>query len=116
MKIPKHQGSALGERIILVVILVEQLHVLEVVLCDLLGAKLLTSDAEILGGLLQPISTNTFPYLTSTMSRVIKPDFEGKTWTVVSNYASPQALGGAAPAEAAEDGAGNAEAEGEAAE
>jgi ABC-type branched-subunit amino acid transport system substrate-binding protein len=54
------------------------------------------------GGLLQPISSNTFPYVTSTKARILKPDFAAKTWTLVSDYAAPQmAPGAAAPAPAA---------------
>jgi hypothetical protein len=51
-------------------------------------------------GILQPISTASFPYVASTVTRVIKPDFEKKSWTTVAPYAPPAALasaGGKAP-------------------
>ena len=42
-----------------------------------------------LGGMLKPLSLKTFPYSTSDQSRILKPDFEKKSWTVVADYAAP---------------------------
>jgi ABC-type branched-subunit amino acid transport system substrate-binding protein len=39
------------------------------------------------GGLIQPISLKSFPYETGKSVRVLKPDFENRSWTVVSDYA-----------------------------
>jgi ABC-type branched-subunit amino acid transport system substrate-binding protein len=54
--------------------------------------KISSFDAS---GLIQPIDLSKFPYVTSTKTRVMKPDFEKKTWTTVADYAAPAALGGA---------------------
>ncbi len=53
------------------------------------------------GGLFQPISTNAFPYVTSVKSRMLKPDFEAKTWKLLADYAAPEVLGGGTAAGAA---------------
>lgn len=72
------------------------------------ATKIENFDAQ---GLSQPLSFNTFPYVTGTSIRVLRPDFEKKTWNVISDYATPKAAGGeggktaaapAAPAEGAE--------------
>jgi hypothetical protein len=34
------------------------------------------------------------PYVTSTRTRVLAPDFARKTWRQVAGYAAPQALPG----------------------
>jgi len=58
------------------------------------------------GGLIQKIDLSTFPYQTSVRTRVLRPDFEKKTWAVAEHgaFAEPQALDaggeGAAPAAA----------------
>lgn len=49
-------------------------------------------DAFDAHGLLQPISLTKVPYVTSTKTRVLKPDFEKKTWSQVADYAAPVAL------------------------
>lgn len=41
------------------------------------------------GGMMQPVSFTTFPYVTGTRTRVLRPDFEKRTWTVVADYADP---------------------------
>lgn len=51
--------------------------------------KIESFDAD---GLNQPISLSKLPYVTSTKTRVLKSDFEKKTWTVVGDWASPAAL------------------------
>jgi ABC-type branched-subunit amino acid transport system substrate-binding protein len=42
------------------------------------------------GGMLQPIDMSTQPYVAGTKTRVLKPDFQKKTWTVVAGYAKPK--------------------------
>jgi hypothetical protein len=42
------------------------------------------------GGLAQPINLTTFPYVTSAQTRVLKADFDKKTWTEVAPYAEPR--------------------------
>jgi hypothetical protein len=52
-------------------------------------------------GLTQPIDLSKFPpYVTSTRTRVMKPDLAKKSWTTVGEFASPLAL----EAKAAESG------------
>lgn len=41
------------------------------------------------GGTIQPIDLSKTPYVVGTKVRVLKPDFEGKSWTVVADYGSP---------------------------
>jgi branched-chain amino acid transport system substrate-binding protein len=41
------------------------------------------------GGLVQPIDMSAEPYVVSTKTRVLKPDFAKKTWSVVAGYAQP---------------------------
>lgn len=41
------------------------------------------------GGLAQPISLKEVPYVTSTKTRVLEPDFEKGSWTEVAPYADP---------------------------
>ena len=48
------------------------------------------------GGMIKPLDLTKFPYETSTTARILKPDFEKKSWTVVSDYAAPTALAAAA--------------------
>ncbi|MEQ1564721.1 MAG: ABC transporter substrate-binding protein [Myxococcota bacterium] len=40
-------------------------------------------------GMFQPIDLSRVPYAVSDKTRVLKPNFESKGWTVVSDYASP---------------------------
>lgn len=42
------------------------------------------------GGMVQAVDFTQVPYVTSTKSRVLKPDFEKKSWKVVSDYAAPK--------------------------
>lgn len=44
------------------------------------------------GGLIQPLDLTKFPYEASTRTRVLKPDFEKRSWQVVADWAAPQAL------------------------
>ncbi len=41
------------------------------------------------GGMIQPLSYDTKPYVTGTKGRVLKPDFEASSWDLVSDYADP---------------------------
>lgn len=53
-------------------------------------------------GMVQPMDFSAVPYTVSDKTRILKPDFEAKSWTIVADYASP----GEAPApdtEAPED-------------
>lgn len=43
-------------------------------------------------GLMQPISLTKLPYVTSTKTRMLKPDFAKKTWAPVADWATPIAL------------------------
>jgi hypothetical protein len=47
------------------------------------------------GGLFKPMDLAKFPYVTGTQTRVMRPDFDKKSWTVVGDWASPSALEGA---------------------
>ena len=40
-------------------------------------------------GLIQPLDMSATPYVVSTKTRVLKPDFAKKSWTVVADYADP---------------------------
>ena len=42
------------------------------------------------GGLIQPVDLTSVPYTTGTRTRILKPDFDAGSWTVVSDYADPQ--------------------------
>lgn len=44
------------------------------------------------GGLIQPIDLTVRPYNVSNKTRILKPDFANKSWTVASDYAAPKAL------------------------
>ena len=44
------------------------------------------------GGLTQPLDLSTVPYVTSTRTRILKPNIEKKTWDPVAAYAAPLAL------------------------
>jgi ABC-type branched-subunit amino acid transport system substrate-binding protein len=57
------------------------------------------------GGMFQPLSLAGFPYVVGTKTRVLKPDFEKKSWTVVADYATAWAPAPAAPEGAAPEGA-----------
>ena len=42
-----------------------------------------------MGGMLQPIDLATFPYQVGVRTRVLKPDFENKSWTEVAGWSGP---------------------------
>ena len=42
------------------------------------------------GGMVPPADMTAFPYVVSSKTRVLKPDFTKKTWTVVADYATPK--------------------------
>lgn len=58
-----------------------------------------------LGGMIQPIDLSGDPYVVGTNTRILKPDFEKKSWTEVAPYAAPGAKPGVAEAPA-KDGKG----------
>lgn len=44
------------------------------------------------GGMVQPINLTKVPYQTSARTRILKPDFEKKSWKPVADFAEPKAL------------------------
>ena len=54
------------------------------------------------GGMIKPISLKTFPYVTATQVRILKPDFEKKSWSVVADYAEAASMAKPAAPEAKE--------------
>lgn len=42
------------------------------------------------GGMLQPLDLTRVPYVAGTRTRILKPDFTKKSWTVVAPYAEPE--------------------------
>jgi ABC-type branched-subunit amino acid transport system substrate-binding protein len=50
------------------------------------------------GGLLQAVDLSSLPYVTSTKTRILAPDFTKTTWRVEAPYAEPAALGAQAQA------------------
>lgn len=58
-----------------------------------------------LGGMIQPIDLSGDPYVVGTQTRILKPDFEKKSWTVTAPYAAPgKAAGGAGDGKARKAG------------
>lgn len=43
-------------------------------------------------GMIQPIDLSEVPYVTSTESRILKPSFANRSWTVIDGYKSPEGL------------------------
>lgn len=41
------------------------------------------------GGLIKPVNLAVFPYVTSTLSRIVRPDWKNNSWKVVADYANP---------------------------
>ncbi|MFI5306349.1 MAG: hypothetical protein ACHQ53_03290, partial [Polyangiales bacterium] len=56
------------------------------------------------GGLFKPVDLSKFPYVTSTQTRVMRPDFDKKSWIVLGDWASPSAIG-TVPAESSKTAA-----------
>ncbi len=50
------------------------------------------SDFTAAGLLEQPVDFTAMPYVTSTQVRVLKPDFEARSWTVAADYARPTTI------------------------
>ena len=46
------------------------------------------------GKMTPPVSLTKVPYVTSTVCRVLKPNFDKKSWDVVAPYKTPAALEG----------------------
>ena len=53
-------------------------------------------DYDTLGATAQPLDFTGFPYSTGTQTRILKPDFGRKSWTVAAGYAAPSTLAPAA--------------------
>jgi ABC-type branched-subunit amino acid transport system substrate-binding protein len=49
-------------------------------------------DYDTFGATAQPLDFTRFPYATGTQTRILKPDFGKRSWTVVAGYASPGTL------------------------
>ena len=60
-----------------------------------------TIDGFTAGGLSQPITLNAVPYVAGTRTRIMRPDFEAKSWTVVADWAEPTQAGAVAAPKAA---------------
>jgi ABC-type branched-subunit amino acid transport system substrate-binding protein len=45
------------------------------------------------GGMIQPVDLSKTPYVTSTRTRILKPDLAAKGWQPVADWAEPAALG-----------------------
>lgn len=41
------------------------------------------------GGMIQSVDLTAFPYVTATKTRLLKPDFSAKSWTVAGGWAAP---------------------------
>jgi len=49
-------------------------------------------DYDTYGATAQPLDFTSFPYATGTQTRILKPDFGRKSWTVAAGYAAPSTL------------------------
>ena len=49
-------------------------------------------DYDTYGATAQPLDFTKFPYATGSQTRVLKPDFGRKSWTVAAGYATPSTL------------------------
>lgn len=49
-------------------------------------------DYDTLGATAQPLDFTRFPYVTGVQTRVLKPDFGKRSWTVAGGYAAPSTL------------------------
>lgn len=54
-------------------------------------------------GFIQPISLEKVPYVTGTKTRVLKPNFDKKTWEVAGDYKTPEAFEGAGDKQAVKE-------------
>ena len=50
-----------------------------------------TRDYDTYGATAEPLDFTRFPYVTGTRTRILKPDFARRSWTVVGGYAEPGA-------------------------
>ena len=53
-------------------------------------------DYDTYGATAQPLDFTRFPYATGTQTRILKPDFGKRSWTVIAGYAAPSTLAPAA--------------------
>lgn len=51
------------------------------------------------GGMIQAVDLSEVPYVVGTKTRVLKPDFENKSWTVAGDWSEPKAYEGGGDAE-----------------
>ncbi len=49
-------------------------------------------DYDTYGATPQPLDFTRFPYVPGIQTRILKPDFDKKSWTVASGYAAPSTL------------------------
>ncbi|MGH8443359.1 MAG: ABC transporter substrate-binding protein [Nevskiaceae bacterium] len=49
-------------------------------------------DYDTYGATAQPLDFTKFPYATGSQTRILKPDFGRKSWTVAAGYATPSTL------------------------
>lgn len=49
-------------------------------------------DYDTYGATAQPLDFTKFPYVTGTQTRILKPDFDRRSWTVAAGYAAPTTL------------------------
>ncbi|MGQ0586500.1 MAG: ABC transporter substrate-binding protein [Gammaproteobacteria bacterium] len=49
-------------------------------------------DYDTYGATAQPLDFTRFPYATGSHTRILKPDFDRKSWTVAAGYAAPSTL------------------------
>ncbi|MGH8481121.1 MAG: ABC transporter substrate-binding protein, partial [Nevskiaceae bacterium] len=49
-------------------------------------------DYDTYGATAQPLDFTRFPYATGLQTRILKPDFARKSWTVAAGYAAPSTL------------------------
>ena len=49
-------------------------------------------DYDTFGATAQPLDFTKFPYATGTQTRILKPDFGKRSWTVIAGYAAPGTL------------------------
>jgi len=49
-------------------------------------------DYDTFGATAQPLDFTKFPYVTGIQTRILKPDFDKKSWNIVAGYAAPSTL------------------------
>jgi len=64
----------------------------EVTRAGFLKALRAMRDYDTYGATPQPLDFTRFPYVTGTQTRILKPDFDKRSWTVAAGYAVPTTL------------------------